>query len=120
MVVYYQEPGKQVPGLSLQDATIYLYPNMDGFFRMDVFFVVATIGFAVLALLLAIAIAYAIELLRTLNRVADTVENEADALKGDIDEARTSVKRGGNRLVAFLGFTRKTGKRLLKKKRRSS
>ena len=87
---------------------------------MDSFFVISTIGFIVLAILLGIVLFYVIQLLRTLNRVADTVEEEATALKGDFDQARASIKRGGSGLLSLFGFAGKTGKRLLAKKRRSS
>ena len=93
---------------------------MSEFLKMDIFFVVATIGFVVVAALLGIAIYYVIQLLRTVNRVATTVEEEAVALKGDLDEARASVKRGGIGLLSLFGFAGKAGKRILKKKRTRS
>ena len=97
---------------------------MSEFFKMDFFFVVATIGFIILALLLCVALWYVIQLLRTINRVADTVDEEAQAIKTDIDDARKSIRREGTGLLStaktLTGFAGKTGKRLLKKKRRSS
>lgn len=93
---------------------------MSEFLKMDAFFVIATTGFVVLAVLLGIGLFYVIQLLRTLNRVAVTVEEEAEAIKGDLDQARASIKRGGIGLMSLLGFAGKTGKRLLAKKRRSS
>ncbi len=93
---------------------------MSEFLKMDSFFVISTIGFVVLAILLGVVLFYVIQLLRTMNRVADTVEEEAAALKGDLDEARASIKRGGSGLLSLLGFAGKTGKRLIAKKRRGS
>jgi hypothetical protein len=95
---------------------------MDQFFKMDVFFVVATIGFVVLAILLAIALFYVIQLLHTLNDIATTVGDEATALKADLDSARASISRGGVGLLSLFGFAGKTGARLLtkNKKRKSS
>ena len=97
---------------------------MSEFFKMDFFFVVATIGFIVLAILLCIALWYVVQLLRTMNHLAETVDEEAQAIKGDLDDARASIKRQGTSLLstigALTGFAGKTGKRLLKKKRRSS
>ncbi len=87
---------------------------------MDIFFVVATIGLVVLTILVGIAIFYVIRLLRTLDSIAHTVEDEAEALKGDLDEARATIKRGGSSLLSLLGFADKTKKRLLTKKKRSS
>jgi hypothetical protein len=88
--------------------------GMTEFLKMDVFFVIATVGFVLLALLLGIAVFYIIQLLRTLNRVADTIEEEAMELKGDLDAARASMKRKGSSLFKFAGMV---GKRLLSKKR---
>ncbi len=90
---------------------------MDQFLKMDIFFVIATVGVIVLLILVAIAFYYFIRLLRTLNRVALTVEEEAHALKGDLEDARASIKRGGNSLLSLFGFATKTSKRLLAKKR---
>jgi sensor domain CHASE-containing protein len=90
---------------------------MNEFLKMDIFFVIATIGFVVMALLLVVVMVYTIQLLRTLNRVADTVEEEAHALKGDLDDARKSIRRGGVGLLSLFGFAGKTRKRLLAKKK---
>jgi CHASE3 domain sensor protein len=96
---------------------------MSDFFKMNLFFVIATIGFVVLALLLCIALWYVIQILRTINRVADSVEEEAQILKKDFDTARASIKRQGtgflSSLLALAGFAGTTGKRLIKKKRSS-
>ena len=97
---------------------------MSEFLKMDSFFVISSIGFVVLAILLCVALWYVIQLLRTINRVADSVEEEAQALKTDLDEARATIRREGTGLLSTIGtltgFAGKTGKRLLKKKRRSS
>ena len=91
---------------------------MSEFLKMDVFFVVATLGFVVLGVLLCVVLVYVIQLLRTINRVADTVEDETEAIKGDLDDARASIRSGGNSLMALMGLTGKTGKRLLTKKKK--
>jgi uncharacterized protein YoxC len=93
---------------------------MNEFLKMDIFFVVATIGAVTLVVLLGIAVFYIIRLLRTLNRVADTVEEEADVLKKDIHEVRASIKHGGKGLLSIFGFGGKKKKRLPSKKRKSS
>jgi hypothetical protein len=96
---------------------------MSEFFKMDFFFVTATIGFVILIVLLCIALWYVIQILRTINRVASSVEEEAHALKADFDDARASLKRQGTGLLSTIGtltgFAGKTGKRLLKKRRSS-
>jgi uncharacterized membrane-anchored protein YhcB (DUF1043 family) len=93
---------------------------MNEFLKMDIFFAIAAIGFVVLTVMVGIVLWYAIRLVRTLSRVADTVEGEANALKNDFDEARASIKREGMNLMSLFGFARKTSKRLLAKKRRST
>ena len=96
---------------------------MSEFFKMDFFFVVATIGFVILAVLVCVALWYVIQILRTMNRVAGSVEEEAHAIKLDIDDARATIKREGTGLLStaktLTGLAGKTGKRLLKKRRSS-
>jgi hypothetical protein len=93
---------------------------MDEFLMMNIFFVIAAIGFVVFIVLIAIALFYVIQLVRTLERIAQTVEDEAQALKNDFDEARAGLKKGGLSLLSLFGFAGKTGARLIKKRRRSS
>jgi hypothetical protein len=88
---------------------------MNEFLKMDIFFVVAMIGVVVLTVLTGIALFYLIRLVRTLS-----VEEEAVALKSDLEEARASIKRGGKTFMSLFGFGAKAGKRLLSKKRRST
>ncbi len=91
---------------------------MNPFIQMDIFFVIAAIGFVVLAVLASIIMVYVIILLRTINRVAVNVEEEAQSLKDDLDAARASVKRGGIGLLSLFGFATKAGTRLLKKSKK--
>lgn len=65
---------------------------MTDFLKMDVFFVVATVATAVIALIAIVALVYAIRFLRTLNRIGDTVEEEAEAIREDIRDARNRVR----------------------------
>lgn len=66
---------------------------MTDFFKMDVFFVVATVATAVVALILIVALAYAIRFLRTLNRIGDDIEEETEAIREDIHDVRKKVRR---------------------------
>lgn len=88
---------------------------MDDFLKMDIFFGVATASAIVLTTLAAIALMYAIRLLRTLARVADEVEEEAKALRQDLDEARKDAKR---KVSAYVAFAEKAMKRLLGRRRK--
>ncbi len=69
---------------------------MDDFLKMDIFFVVATIAAVVFAALLSYALVLIIRILRNVERVSQVVEEEAQLLKGDIDEMRVKVR--SNRL----------------------
>jgi hypothetical protein len=97
---------------------------MSEFLKMDIFFVIATIGFVILGILLVVALVYVILLLRTLSRIATTVEEEADAIMGDIDDARESIKREGinffSSIGSLLGFVQQRKKRSSTKKRHTS
>ena len=65
---------------------------MTEFFKMDAFFVVATIATVVIAAITIVALVYAVRFLRTINRVADEIEEEADATREVIKDARKSVR----------------------------
>jgi hypothetical protein len=91
--------------------------------KMDSFFFISSIGFVVFAILLAIALVYVILLLRSMSRIARTVEEETESIREDLDDVRESIKREGanafSTLWSLLGFVRKTGKRVAKKRRNS-
>jgi hypothetical protein len=97
---------------------------MSEFLKMDYFFVISTVGFVILGILLIVALVYIIMLLRSLNHIAQIVEDETDAIKDDIDDARASIKREGinffTSIGSLLGFARRSGKRHSTKKRRNS
>lgn len=75
---------------------------MTDFFKMDVFFVVATIATVVVAIALVVALVYAIRFLRTLNRIGDDIEAETDAIREDIHDMRKKVRRF--KLASLLTF----------------
>jgi len=95
---------------------------MDEFLRMDVFFVIATLGVIIFTAFVSIFLFYAIQLARTLSRIALDVEAEAHALKEDIDEARILAKREGRQLLHLVDVALKAGKRLVapSRKKRAS
>jgi predicted RND superfamily exporter protein len=96
---------------------------MNEFLKMDIFFVVATVALVVFVLMLCVALWYMIKILRSISHVADTIDEETESIKEDLDEARASVKRKGasllTSLLAVIGFAAKTSKRLHKKRRSS-
>jgi hypothetical protein len=65
---------------------------MEDFFKMDVFFVVATAATVVVAVLLCVVLAYLIRFMRIVNRIGDSIEEETDMIRSDIQETRARVK----------------------------
>ena len=86
---------------------------MTDFFKMDVFFVVATIATVVVALIMVVALVYAIQFLRTLNRIGDDIEEETAALREDIDDVRKKVRTF--RFMNLLSIFKKTTSRKKRK-----
>ncbi len=91
---------------------------MTEFAKMDIFFAVATVGFVVLMILLAILLVYAIKFVRTLTRIAEIVEEETLSIKENMDSVREKVTDGVNGLLVLLLQAIKAGKRLLGKKKK--
>ena len=90
---------------------------MDDVLKMDVFFFVATIATAVIALIIAVALVYAVRFLRTLNRIGEEVEQEAHAIREDIAEARSRVRGFRfNDLFALFGKSAKRASSRTKRK----
>lgn len=65
---------------------------MSDFLKMDIFFVVATVATVLVAALIIVALVHVVKLLQTLNRIGEEVEEEAKALREDIEEARSHVR----------------------------
>jgi hypothetical protein len=95
---------------------------MDEFQKMDVFFVVATLGFIVLTVLASLFLFYAIRVAQALDRIAKDIEVEAHELKQDIDDARLAAKREGRHLLHLVDVALATGRRFVRgrKKTRAS
>ena len=90
---------------------------MTDFLKMDIFFVVATVATVLIAALVIVLLVYAVRLMRTLNRIGEEVEEEAKAIREDIEDARTSV-RGFSLSQAFSLFG-KTAKRAASRVKRT-
>lgn len=91
---------------------------MADFLKMDIFFAVATVSVALIALCMCILLVQLIRFIRTLDSIASEVEAEAQEIRADLDDARASIAREGRRLVPLLGFFGKTALRLSGKKKR--
>lgn len=88
---------------------------MDAFLKMDIFFCVTTIVVVVLGVLSCIALYFLIRLFRTLDRIANQVNEETEEIRADLHEMRAKTRREGLRLQHLLTFFGKTAKRAKKK-----
>ncbi|HRH24517.1 MAG TPA: hypothetical protein PK109_02930 [Candidatus Paceibacterota bacterium] len=75
---------------------------MSDFLKMDIFFFVATIGTIVTSILLATILFYGIRVLRGIERILGEVEEEAKALRADIQEVRAVARKEGSKLAGLL------------------
>lgn len=91
---------------------------MNEFLKMDVFFVVATIAFVIVGVLVCVVLVYVARFLNTANRIAAEVEEETGAIRADLDEMRHGIKRG-LRFVPLFSFFGKTAKHLSSTKKKS-
>lgn len=86
---------------------------MEDILKMDIFFVVTTIGVVVVSVCVVLVLLAFHKLLRTLDRIAGEVEEEAQALRADLAEARTAIKREGVKAKSLLGAFTTMGKSIL-------
>ncbi|CAN5738557.1 hypothetical protein BH11PAT2_BH11PAT2_00280 [soil metagenome] len=91
---------------------------MNEFLKMDVFFVVTTIAVVIVGVLVCVVLFYLAQFLKTANRIATEVEEETGAIRADLDEMRSGIKRG-LRFVPLFSFFGKTAKRLSSTKKKS-
>ncbi|KND49330.1 MAG: hypothetical protein AB203_02945 [Parcubacteria bacterium C7867-008] len=89
---------------------------MDPFLQMHIFFLVTTIVVVALGVLSCVALVYLILLFRTVERIANHVNEEAEEIRADLDDVRRKAKREGLRLGHLITFFGKTAKRAKKKR----
>jgi len=92
---------------------------MNDFFKMDVFFVVATAAVVVLGALVGVALVRLLRILRHVERISDVVHKEAELVQGDIAGLRRGIREEGFKYISFARslrhivqriFTRRKGK----------
>lgn len=93
---------------------------MDSFLKMDIFFVVSTVAVVAVGVFVCLALWKLFEFLSALTRIADDVAEETEAIREDIKDARTHVKREGLRFVHLFSFFKKTGTRVASRKKTKS
>jgi hypothetical protein len=91
---------------------------MNDFLRMDIFFVVSTIAVVVIAGLVAYALIRILRILRTVERISETVSDEAVLIRSDVSELRRSVKSEGFKLLHLARFGRKMAERFMGRKKK--
>ncbi len=91
---------------------------MNELFKMDIFFVVATITIVIVGILVCVVLVYVARFLNTANRIANDVQEETESIRADLSEMRHDIKRG-LRFVPLFSFFGKTAKRLSSTKKKS-
>lgn len=84
---------------------------MDAFTKMDIFFVVATGAVALVAVLIGYLLYRLIRLVRTLDRIAGEVKDEAVELRADLRSFRSKAFSGKMSFGSVLSFFGKAAKR---------
>jgi hypothetical protein len=77
---------------------------MNDFIKMDIFFVVTTIVVVLWGIIGAVVMYYVIRVLKYIERLSRTVAEEADELRGDLDEVRAQVREEGIRFKHVIQF----------------
>ncbi len=89
---------------------------MSDFLKMDIFFVVATIALVLVAAMMCVLLWYGIRILRIIERIGVSIEEETVALKADLDDARVAAKTEGKKFLGLIRAFHRSIKRLLSSK----
>ena len=74
------------------------------FYQMHVFFFISSIGFVLLALILAVIGIYIVKILNDIKYITRKAKAEADILSGELSELRQNVREQGAKLKYFSSF----------------
>ncbi|OGZ11054.1 MAG: hypothetical protein A3C93_01625 [Candidatus Lloydbacteria bacterium RIFCSPHIGHO2_02_FULL_54_17] len=77
---------------------------MDEFFKMDIFFVVATAAVFLGMVLCAVAMLYIIKILKNIDHITENVSEESDEMRGDIAILRSKIRQEGVKFRHFSEF----------------
>lgn len=91
--------------------------HMDNFLKMDIFFVVATLGVVILTVLSVLVLLRVLSIMKKVDEVTALVRDGGEQLKEDIDVVRAHVHEGGLRIGHLLGLFSGTKKRSTRAKR---
>lgn len=67
---------------------------MDTFIQADIFFFITTIAVALVTIGLVIALVYAIKILHTVRKIADTIHTESGLIAEDVQQLRDKAHKG--------------------------
>lgn len=82
---------------------------MTDFFKADVFFFITTIAIALVAIGVAIALIYLIQILRDVKELSGKAKREGEAILDDVRDMRHEMKGYSfqlSRLLSWVGFVR--------------
>ncbi len=77
---------------------------MDEFFKMDIFFVVATAAVFLGMVLCGVAMLYIIKILKSVDNITKNVSEESDEMRGDIAVLRSKIRQEGVKFRHFSDF----------------
>lgn len=77
---------------------------MNDFYLMHVFFFITSVSVIVLAILLAVMMAFIIKILVDIKYISNKVKKEADLISEDLSGLRDKIRAGGLRFGYFASF----------------
>jgi Tfp pilus assembly protein PilO len=80
---------------------------MESLMKSDIFFFITSIAVVILTMLLVVAIAYTIRILRNLDDISAKAKDEVGLIKEDISELRQNIKTEGTKIKHFANFFNK-------------
>ncbi len=89
---------------------------MNDFLQMDIFFFVTTLAVCVVTLLTVLVILRVLRILKHVERLSETVSNEAELVRADIDDLRANVREEGLKTKHVAQFARAAIKRFIGRK----
>ncbi len=84
---------------------------MDAFLKMDIFFVVATLGVVAISVLGTIVLWRISRVMKNVEHISDQVAAESDTIRLDLAEMRGDIRRGKGKIKSLMGFLDRTAKR---------
>jgi len=72
--------------------------------KSEIFFFITSIAVVILTMLLGVAIAYLIRILRNVDDISTKAKDEAGLIKEDIAELRQNIKTEGAKVKHFTNF----------------